>query len=75
MAEGRELFAAESYPLALVKFRQVLAHDPFHVAALGSRAEIHQKLGQIEKAGHCRRRAKLLHQQGAAEPNLSESSG
>lgn len=62
MAEGRELSEAGSYSAAMAKFRQVLSHDPFHGPALENLAEIHQRLGQVEKAEDCRRRAALVHQ-------------
>jgi nucleotide-binding universal stress UspA family protein len=63
LAEGRELLAAKSYPLALVKFRQVLAFNPYQAAALEGLAEVHQQLGQVDKAERYRQRARLLQPQ------------
>jgi len=65
MAEGRGLLAAHDYYPALRKFRQVLAHNPFHLEALACQAEIHESLGHHEKAERCRRRLHLLQQHGA----------
>jgi nucleotide-binding universal stress UspA family protein len=57
MAEGRELLRPGCYDLALTKFRQVLAIDPFHAAALMGMAEAYEKLGQPEEAEFYRGRA------------------
>jgi nucleotide-binding universal stress UspA family protein len=54
MAEGRDLAAAGSYEAAVAKFRQVLRHNPFHVAAITALAEVHEKLGQHDQARHYR---------------------
>ncbi|MCW5954297.1 MAG: universal stress protein, partial [Propionibacteriaceae bacterium] len=54
MAEGRDLLAAGSPEAALAKYRQVLRHNPFHVAAITALAEAHEKLGQHDQARHYR---------------------
>ncbi|MCI0738706.1 MAG: universal stress protein [Gemmataceae bacterium] len=59
MAEGRELFAARDYRPALLKFRQVVAHNRFHADAWEAQAEIYDRLGQLERAGDCRKRAEI----------------
>jgi nucleotide-binding universal stress UspA family protein len=66
MEEGRKLLAGNSAAEALAKFRQVLARDPFHVGAVESRAEAHEKLGQVQEAEFYRRRAKKLREGGWA---------
>jgi nucleotide-binding universal stress UspA family protein len=60
VAEGRELLAAESYPLALTKFRQALGYNPMHIGALDTVAQIYEKLGPSNKAELYRRRAGLV---------------
>lgn len=60
LAEARGLLASRSYPLALARFHQVTAHDPFNVTALEGQAEAYEHLGQAEEAARCRRRAKKL---------------
>jgi nucleotide-binding universal stress UspA family protein len=60
MAEGRELSEHGAWAGAIAKFRQVLARNPFHLAALESEAVAHDKLGQSEEAEQCRRRATKL---------------
>jgi nucleotide-binding universal stress UspA family protein len=62
-AEGRDLLGAEAYPAASSRFRQVLARNPFHVAALEGLALACEKLGQDEEAQRFRRRAERLRQQ------------
>ena len=66
MAEGRALSEHGAWAGAVAKFRQVLARNPFHVAALESEAIAHDKLGEIEEAEHCRRRAGRLRQESFA---------
>jgi Flp pilus assembly protein TadD len=66
MAEGRALSEHGAWAGAVAKFRQVLARNPFHVAALESQAIAHDKLGEIEEAEHCRRRAGRLRQESFA---------
>jgi Flp pilus assembly protein TadD len=46
------------------KFRQVLARNPFHLAALQELARAYDKLGQGDEADRCRRRAQKLKQEG-----------
>lgn len=60
LAEGRKLVAAGAYPEASVKFRQVLSHNPFHVAAVEGLAEAYEKLGQKPLAEYYRQRAEKL---------------
>jgi len=57
LAEARELMIPNCYELALTKFRQVLAINPFHVAATEGLAEVYEKLGHSEEAQFYRRRA------------------
>jgi nucleotide-binding universal stress UspA family protein len=60
MAEGRALLCCGSYEAALVKFRQVLGYDPFHVGATIGLVEAHEKLGHHDLARYHRRRAENL---------------
>jgi nucleotide-binding universal stress UspA family protein len=66
MAEGRALSEHGAWAGAVVKFRQVLARNPFHLAALESEANAHDKLGENEEAEQCRRRAGRLRQESFA---------
>jgi len=63
MAEGRELSEHGAWAGARAKFRQVLARNPFHLAALESEALACDELDQSEEAEHCRRRAQKLRQE------------
>jgi uncharacterized protein HemY len=63
MSEGRALFEHGAWAGAVAKFRQVLARNPFHLAALEQEAAAHDRLGQTEDADHCRRRAAKLRQE------------
>jgi nucleotide-binding universal stress UspA family protein len=60
LAEGRELLAAGAYEAARTKFRQVLAHNPFHMGAITGLADAHEKLGNADQARYYRRRAASL---------------
>ncbi len=60
MAEGRELTSSAQHEAALAKFRLVLAHNPFHVAATEGLVESHKKLGQDDLARYYRRRAENM---------------
>jgi nucleotide-binding universal stress UspA family protein len=66
MAEGRALSEHGAWAGAIAKFRQVLARNPFHLAALESEAVAHDMLGEKEEADRCRRRAHKLRQESAA---------
>jgi len=66
MMEGRERLQAGEAAPALARFRQVLARNPFHVAAVEGRADCHEKLGQAHEAGFYRQRAAKLRQQAWA---------
>jgi len=66
MAEGRALAEHGAWAGAVTKFRQVLARNPFHLAALESEAGAHDRLGEKEEAEHCRRRASKLRQESFA---------
>jgi nucleotide-binding universal stress UspA family protein len=66
MAEGHALSGHGAWAGAIAKFRQVLARNPFHLAALESEAEAHDQLGESEEAEHCRRRAQKLRQDAVA---------
>jgi len=63
MAEGRQLLSSGAPEAALAKFRQVLAHNPFHVAATEGLVEAYEKLGQHDLARYYRRRADNLQEQ------------
>jgi nucleotide-binding universal stress UspA family protein len=65
MAEGRALSNHGAWAGAITKFRQVLARNPFHLAALESEASAHDELGEILDADHCRRRAAKLREESA----------
>lgn len=60
MAEGRESLVSGAPDAALARFRQVLAHNPFHVAATEALAEAHEKVGQHDLSRYYRRRAENL---------------
>lgn len=60
MAEGRELLNAGVHETALTRFRQVLAHNPFHISATRGLAEAYEKLGKHDQARYYRRRAEDL---------------
>jgi universal stress protein E len=66
MAEGRALFEHGAWAGAIAKFRQMLARNPFHLAALESEAVAHEELGESEGAEHCRCRAQKLRQESSA---------
>jgi nucleotide-binding universal stress UspA family protein len=59
-AEAQALMAVDSFDAAVAKFDQVLAHHPFHEAALLGRAHALEKIGQPERAERSRRRAAAL---------------
>ncbi|MDZ4851395.1 MAG: hypothetical protein SGI77_19065, partial [Pirellulaceae bacterium] len=59
MAEGIALKGAESFEPAATKFRQVLARNPFHLAATESLAESLQKLGYTDEESYMRRAIQL----------------
>jgi nucleotide-binding universal stress UspA family protein len=63
MAEGRALTDHGASSGAITKFRQVLARNPFHIAALEAQAKAHEELGQIEEAQQCHSRAQKLRQE------------
>ena len=69
-AEAQALMAVESFDAAVAKFDQVLAHNPFHEAALVHRAEALMRLGEIDRAARSHRRAAALHRsmRHAGEP-------
>jgi nucleotide-binding universal stress UspA family protein len=60
MAEGRKLLSSGAHDAARAKFRQVLAHNPFDVAATEGLVESYEKLGQHDLARYYRRRADNL---------------
>jgi tetratricopeptide (TPR) repeat protein len=60
MAEGRELLEAGDPGYALVKFRRVLAYNPFHAQALQAEAQAYERLGQRDRAQTCLRRAEKV---------------
>jgi len=60
MAEGIALKGAGAFELGATKFRQVLARNPFHLAATESLAESLQKLGYADEAESYVRRANQL---------------
>jgi nucleotide-binding universal stress UspA family protein len=64
MAEGRALMEHGANAGASAKFRQALARNPFHVAALEELARASEKLGQTEEAERCRRRVQKLQREG-----------
>jgi nucleotide-binding universal stress UspA family protein len=66
MAEGRALAEHGAWAGAAAKFREVLARNPFYLAALESEAQAHDQLGESEEAEHCRRRASKLRQESFA---------
>lgn len=59
-AEGKALLDAGTHEAALAKLDQVLAHNPYHLPALGARATGWEKLGEHERADHCRQRIEWL---------------
>jgi lipopolysaccharide biosynthesis regulator YciM len=59
LAEGRAFLESGSYEPAAGKFRQLLAHHPFHVQALEGLAEAHDKLRQPSAAEECRHRLEV----------------
>jgi hypothetical protein len=60
MVEARQLMASASYDQAGAKYRQVLARNPFHVAAVEELAEVSDKCGDGDRAQFYRRRAQAL---------------
>ena len=62
MDEAQGLVAAGSYLPALIRFRQVLGRNPFHLAALEGLAEAHTKLGRRHEAEFYQHRADKLRQ-------------
>jgi universal stress protein E len=60
MAEGQALIAGDSPDAAIAKFRQVLAHNPFHAGAITGLADAYEKLGQHAKAQYYRSRVQKL---------------
>jgi nucleotide-binding universal stress UspA family protein len=71
LAEGRSFLEAKDGRHALLKFRQVLACDPFNSDALEGQAEAFEQLGQRDRAEVCRHRAEKVRQRapaGEAEP-------
>jgi nucleotide-binding universal stress UspA family protein len=60
MGEGREMLAAGCHAQAAGKFRQVLAHNPFHLKALEGLAQAYSKLDRAEEAIHYQNRANML---------------
>jgi nucleotide-binding universal stress UspA family protein len=62
MIEGRAFLVARDYRHALVKFRQVSAHNPFHADALEAQADIYERLGHRERAEVCWARAEKIRQ-------------
>ena len=59
-AEAQALMGVESFDAAVAKFDQVLAHNPFHEAALVERAAALMRLGETERAVRSQRRAAAL---------------
>jgi nucleotide-binding universal stress UspA family protein len=64
MAEGRALLEHGANAAAAAKFRRVLAHNPFHIAALEALARACDGLGQGQEADRCRGRAAKLKTEG-----------
>jgi nucleotide-binding universal stress UspA family protein len=62
LAQGRGLAESGSYAQAAVRFRQALARNPFHAAALEGLAQACEKLGQLEEARRCHGRLCRLHE-------------
>lgn len=65
LTEGRGQLGRGDYEPALAKFNQVLAHNPFHIAALEGRAVACERLGQVDRAERCRRRVERIRQMSA----------
>jgi nucleotide-binding universal stress UspA family protein len=64
LAEGRALMEHRANAAAAAKFRQVLAHNPFHIAALEALADACDGLGENKEAARCRDRAAKLKKEG-----------
>jgi hypothetical protein len=65
-AEGQDKLAAGSAAAAAGKFRQALALDPYHPAALDGLTQACERLGQPEAAQRYRNRAARLRQRAGA---------
>jgi nucleotide-binding universal stress UspA family protein len=65
-ADGRDRLAAGAAAEAAGKFRQALALDPYHPAALGGLIEACDRLGQSEAAQRYRNRAERLRRRTGA---------
>lgn len=62
MVDGRTALAAGAPDAAVGRFRQALAHNPFHVAATRGLAEAYERLDRPDLAGYYRHRAEKLEQ-------------
>ena len=59
-AEAAALLAVCDYTSAIWKFDQVLARNPFFIAALEGRATACERLGQPDRAARCRHRIEII---------------
>jgi nucleotide-binding universal stress UspA family protein len=66
IAEARDLMTSASFDKAGAKYRQVLARNPFHVAAVEGLAEVSDKLGDSTRAQFYRRRVQAIRGQAQA---------
>lgn len=60
MAEAQALFDAGTFVLAIAKYRQVVARNPFHLAAMEGLVSAHEKIGETVEADKFRRRLERL---------------
>lgn len=72
-AEGHARLAAGSTAEAAGKFRQALALDPYHPAALDGVIRACERLGQPEAAQRYRTRAERLRRRAGAEPGAGST--
>lgn len=72
LSEAWALFSAGNFIPAIVKYRLVLTHNPFHLAALEGLVTAHEKLGETEDAKRYLRR--LESARSVSQPR-SDSSG
>jgi nucleotide-binding universal stress UspA family protein len=74
LAQGHGLCDAGDYQNALLKFRHVLAYNPFDADALEAQAAVYERLGQRDRAASCRRRVKKTRPEEERPPLLCESA-
>lgn len=68
MAEAQALSDAGTFVPAIAKYRQVLARNPFHLAAMEGLVSAHEKIGEMVEADKYRRR--LASARRVAEPRV-----